>query len=165
MKNHSRCISQNLLSLRRYHRYSQEEVAEKIGVSRQAVAKWETGETIPDILNCDALAELYNVSVDDLIHFDQTVEKISIPPKGKHLFGTVKVGDRGQIVLPKRARDIFHIKSPDLKSGDLLVVLGDETPEHAGIALVPGDSFLQTVEFLQSAMRKRNDTEALETEG
>ncbi|HJB26146.1 MAG TPA: helix-turn-helix domain-containing protein [Firmicutes bacterium] len=160
MKNHSRCISQNLLSLRRYHRYSQEEVAEKIGVSRQAVAKWETGETIPDILNCDALAELYNVSVDDLIHFDQTVEKISIPPKGKHLFGTVKVGDRGQIVLPKRARDIFHIKS-----GDLLVVLGDETPEHAGIALVPGDSFLQTVEFLQSAMRKRNDTEALETEG
>ncbi len=160
MKNHSRCISQNLLSLRRYHRYSQEEVAEKIGVSRQAVAKWETGETVPDILNCDALAELYNVSVDDLIHFDQTVEKISIPPKGKHLFGTVKVGDRGQIVLPKRARDIFHIKS-----GDLLVVLGDETPEHAGIALVPGDSFLQTVEFLQSAMRKRNDTEALETEG
>lgn len=160
MKNHSRCISQNLLSLRRFHRYSQEEVAEKIGVSRQAVAKWETGETIPDILNCDALAELYNVSVDDLIHFDQTVEKISIPPKGKHLFGTVKVGDRGQIVLPKRARDIFHIKS-----GDLLVVLGDETPEHAGIALVPGDSFLQTVEFLQSAMRKRNDTEALETEG
>lgn len=106
------------------------------------------------------MAELYNVSVDDLIHFDQTVEKISIPPKGKHLFGTVKVGDRGQIVLPKRARDIFHIKS-----GDLLVVLGDETPEHAGIALVPGDSFLQTVEFLQSAMRKRNDTEALETEG
>ena len=105
---------------------------------------------------CGRIAE----SVDDLIHFDQTVEKISIPPKGKHLFGTVKVGDRGQIVLPKRARDIFHIKS-----GDLLVVLGDETPEHAGIALVPGDSFLQTVEFLQSAMRKRNDTEALETEG
>ena len=46
MKNHSRCISQNLLSLRRYHRYSQEEVAEKIGVSRQAVAKWETGVSL-----------------------------------------------------------------------------------------------------------------------
>ncbi len=120
MKNNFQCISQNLLSLRRYHRYSQEDVAEKIGVSRQAVAKWESGETVPDILNCDALAELYNVTVDDLLHFDQEVEKAPIPPKGKHLFGTVKVGERGQIVLPKRAREIFQIKA-----GDLLVVLDD----------------------------------------
>ena len=91
---------------------------------------------------------LYNVSVDDLIHFDQSKEKIEIPPKGKHIFGTVKVGERGQIVLPKKARDIFHIKP-----GDLLVVLGDEDPERAGIALVHGDSFLKSMEFLQKAVR------------
>ena len=52
-------ISRNLAFLRQFHRYSQEDVAEKIGVSRQAVAKWENGESIPDILNCDALARLY----------------------------------------------------------------------------------------------------------
>jgi len=44
--------------MRKLHRLTQEEVAEKIGVSRQAVAKWENGETVPDIQNCLALAEL-----------------------------------------------------------------------------------------------------------
>ena len=92
MNIHKNSISQNLSTLRQYHAYSQEEVAEKIGVSRQAVSKWESGESLPDIVNLDALASLYDVSIDDLIHFDQQKEKTAIPPKGKHLFGTVKVG-------------------------------------------------------------------------
>ena len=46
-------------------------------------------------------------------------------PKGKHLFGTVKVGEKGQIVIPKEARKLFHIES-----GDTLLILGDE---HNGI--------------------------------
>ena len=111
MKKQTNLISRNLTALRQYHQYSQEEVAEKVGVTRQSVAKWESGETVPDILNCDALAELYDVSVDALIHHDQEESHMPIPPKGKHLFGTVKVGDRGQVVLPKRTRDLFHIKS------------------------------------------------------
>ena len=111
MKKQTDLISRNLTALRQYHQYSQEEVAEKVGVTRQSVAKWESGETVPDILNCDALAELYDVSVDALIHHDQEESHMPIPPKGKHLFGTVKVGDRGQVVLPKRARDLFHIQS------------------------------------------------------
>lgn len=147
MKKQSNLISLNLSALRQYHKYSQEEVAEKIGVSRQAVAKWESGETVPDILNCDALAKLYNVSIDDLIHFDQEEAKIPIPPRGKHLFGTVKVGERGQIVLPKKARDIFHIEP-----GNLLVVLGDETTESAGIALIPEDTVLHQMTFLQTLL-------------
>lgn len=48
--------------------------------------------------------------------------------EGKHMFGTVKVGERGQIVIPKEARDIF-----DIKPGDSLLVLGDESK---GIAIV-----------------------------
>ncbi|MDU5083475.1 AbrB/MazE/SpoVT family DNA-binding domain-containing protein [uncultured Tissierella sp.] len=48
-------------------------------------------------------------------------------PKGKHIFGTVKVGERGQIVIPKEARDLF-----DIKPGDILLVLGDE---EQGIAI------------------------------
>lgn len=147
MKKQSNLISQNLTALRQYHKYSQEEVAEKVGVSRQAVAKWESGETVPDILNCDALADLYDISVDTLIHYDQEKEHMPIPPKGKHLFGTVKVGERGQIVLPKKARDLFRIKQ-----GDLLVVLGDENPETAGIALVPGDTILRNIASLRDML-------------
>jgi AbrB family looped-hinge helix DNA binding protein len=47
--------------------------------------------------------------------------------KGKHIFGTVKVGEKGQIVIPKEARDIFNIKA-----GDDLLVVGDE---KKGIAI------------------------------
>ena len=144
MKKQTNMISRNLTALRQYHKYSQEEVAEKVGVTRQAVAKWESGETVPDILNCDALAELYDVSVDTLIHYDQEKEHMPIPPRGKHLFGTVKVGERGQIVLPKKARDLFHIKQ-----GDLFVVLGDENPESA---LVPGDTVLRNIAFLRDML-------------
>ena len=52
-------------------------------------------------------------------------------PKGKHIFGTVKVGERGQIVIPKEAREIFYINP-----GDSLLVLGDE---EQGIAIVKAD--------------------------
>lgn len=51
------------------------------------------------------------------------------PPKGKHLFGAVKVGEKGQIVIPKDAREIFHIQP-----GDSLIVLGDE---KRGLAILP----------------------------
>jgi len=52
--------------------------------------------------------------------------------KTKHLFGSVKVGERGQIVIPKEAREIFGIKQ-----GDILLVLGDT---ERGIALVKADA-------------------------
>lgn len=47
--------------------YSQEEIAEKIGVSRSAIAKWETDKGIPDITNIKSIAQLLNVSIDDLL--------------------------------------------------------------------------------------------------
>lgn len=58
-------------------------------------------------------------------------------PKGKHIFGTVKVGEKGQIVIPKDAREIFHIQP-----GDSLVVLGDEA---SGLAIMKNDVFLAQV--------------------
>lgn len=140
-------ISRNLSTLRQLHKYSQEDVASQIGVSRQAVAKWETGESVPDILNCDALAQFYGVELDDLIHFDQEQAGKSIPPKGKHIFGTVRMGERGQIVLPKQARDIFKIKP-----GDLLVILGDESLEHPGIAIMKEEYFLGIAQLFKTAL-------------
>lgn len=52
-------------------------------------------------------------------------------PKGHYIFGTVKVGERGQIVIPREARDKF-----DIKAGDTLIVLGDE---KWGIAVTKSD--------------------------
>lgn len=52
-------------------------------------------------------------------------------PKGHYIFGTVKVGERGQIIIPKEAREVFGIKA-----GDTLIVLGDE---KWGIAVTKSD--------------------------
>lgn len=57
--------------MRQLNKFSQEDVAERIGVSRQAVAKWESGQSVPDILNCDTLAKLYDVELNDLIRYDE----------------------------------------------------------------------------------------------
>lgn len=159
MKKMKNNIARNLSMLRQVNRYSQEEVAEQFGVSRQAVAKWETGETVPDILNCDALARLYDVELDDLIHHDPDKTNISIAPKGKHIFGTVRVGERGQIVLPKQARDLFKIKA-----GDLLVVLGDESLEHPGLALMKEEFFLEITQMFKTALHMAEPAEKEEKE-
>lgn len=56
-----------LIKLRKDKRMSQENVAEIIGVSRQAVAKWESGQAYPDMNNLIAISDLYGVSVDNLV--------------------------------------------------------------------------------------------------
>ncbi len=137
MNNPKKNIAANLRFLRNRNGLSQEEVAEKIGVSRQSVAKWENGESLPDILKCEALADLYDVSLNDLVRHDPEKEGLPIPPKNKHVFGVVTLGERGQVVLPKIARDTLN-----LKPGDRLVVLGDTTPGNAGIALIDSQTFL-----------------------
>ena len=121
-------IGVNLKRLRKIHQYTQEKVAEKINVSRQSIAKWEQGETTPDIDSLIKLAKLYNVSLDHLVNHSEEESGIVIPPKGKYFFGSVLVGERGQIVIPKEARELFNIKA-----GDKLLILGDE---DRGLAVV-----------------------------
>lgn len=142
-------IGDNLRNLRGIHGLSQEAVAEKIGVSRQAVAKWESGATMPDIQNCAALAELYGVTVDELITFEpKEVKGLVVPPKGKYLFGTVTVGEKGQIVIPVKARRIF-----DLKPGDDLLMVGDI---EQGLALVRADVFVAMLDEKNEQNRGKN---------
>lgn len=57
-----------LLKLRKQHNLSQEELAEKLGISRQAISKWERAEASPDTDNLILLARLYNVSLDELLN-------------------------------------------------------------------------------------------------
>lgn len=114
-------IEANLKFLRRQFGFSQEEVAEKINVSRQSVAKWENGDSLPDIIKCGELASLYETTVDCLLNY--SISESYAPPSesdGKYVFGIVKVGERGQIVIPKAARQAF-----DINAGDKLIVVGD----------------------------------------
>lgn len=69
-------LGNNLFKARRKAGISQEVVAEKLGVSRQTISKWETSETIPDIYQAKKLAKLYNLSLDELIEFDTDIKEI-----------------------------------------------------------------------------------------
>lgn len=69
-------LGDNLFKARRKKGLSQEGVAEKLGISRQTVSKWETGETLPDIRQAKRLAMLYGLSLDELIDLDSDVQEI-----------------------------------------------------------------------------------------
>ena len=126
-------LKENLMMLRNMYGFSQEQIAEKINISRQAYAKWESGATIPDIEKCSLLAKIYGITIDSLLK-SETADGIGmIPPapKGKNIWGSVTINDRGQIVIPKEARNKFN-----LIGGKRLIVLGDDE----GIALITGRS-------------------------
>ena len=132
----------NLLTLRKKNRMTQEELAERMGVSRQALAKWESGETIPDLDKSRAIAAIFNVTLDDLANYEPHENSgLELPPKGKHLFGVVTVGDKGQVVIPAKARKIFSIHP-----GDQLVVLGDESQ---GLAILKAEGFLEVANMIR----------------
>ena len=69
-------LGNNLFQARKKVGVSQETVAEKLGVSRQTVSKWETDETVPDIYQAKRLTKLYNLTLDELIEFDIDVKEI-----------------------------------------------------------------------------------------
>lgn len=134
-------FADNLTELRKYHDFSQEELADRIGVSRQTLSKYETGESLPDIEKCKLLADAFGVTIDDLISYNKDEQEnlgLEIPPIGKHIFGMVKVGDKGQIVIPAKARKIF-----DIHPGDNLIVLGDE---GQGIAIIKEKGLLNLLD-------------------
>lgn len=143
-------LKENLLMLRNINGYSQEAVAEKIGISRQAYAKWESGATVPDIGKCALLADLYSVSVDSLIR-DNSAEGVgTLPPapKGKYIWGSVVMGDRGQVVIPKDAREKFG-----LTGGSRLIVLSDEV----GIVMMPAEKFEEQMRRVMEYASLRNE--------
>ena len=69
-------LGSHLFSARKNNGLSQETVAEKLGVSRQTISKWETGETLPDIRQAKRLSVLYGLSLDELISFDLDIREI-----------------------------------------------------------------------------------------
>ncbi|MCI8547217.1 MAG: helix-turn-helix domain-containing protein [Clostridia bacterium] len=63
-------LGNNLFHARKKKGLSQEDVAEKLGVSRQTISKWETDETLPDIRQAKKLSTLYGLSLDELIEYN-----------------------------------------------------------------------------------------------
>src|SRR5690554_1994051 len=66
-------IGQKIKELRKKHNYTQEELANKLNVSRQTVSKWENDITLPDSNNIFALSKLFNTSTDYLLNYDEKV--------------------------------------------------------------------------------------------
>ena len=135
-------ISKNLQLFRKQMNLTQEALAEQVGVARQTVVKWESGESAPDLDTAGRLADALKVSLDDLVNAPEGEVSADKTLKGKHLFGLVTIGDKGQIVIPARARKVFR-----LKPGDQLMVLGDESQ---GLALVNAQLFMAVAEGMQN---------------
>ena len=137
-------IGKNLQKLRKMMNLTQETLAEKVGVARQTIAKWETEESTPDLEMSGRLASVLEVSLDDLVNAPEDELDSRPGMRGKHMFGVVTVGDKGQIVIPVRARRVFNINS-----GDQLMVLGDE---NSGIALVNAEFFMAVAEGIKNGL-------------
>lgn len=119
-------LHENLLQYRKMLRLSQEEIAERIGVSRQAYAKWEAGTTTPELKYCRMLADLFEITLDALVE-ERDLRREG--PPGKYVLGVVAVDDNDCIRLPEKAMLLFG-----LRPGERLLLLGDE---KQGLALVP----------------------------
>ncbi len=137
-------IDQNIRILRKKNKLSQEKLAELVKVSRQTLAKWESGETVPDINQCKIIADLFCISLEEISSDMSEVEMIHLGPKGKQFFGVATVGKDGHMIIPHQARELYH-----LKPGDRLVVLGED--ETQGIAMLKADRFLEFAELIKNA--------------
>lgn len=138
-------IGENIQLFRREKNLTQEALAELVGVSRQTIAKWESGESTPDLTLAGKLAEALDVPLDELARgpFGAAPRETH---NGKHMFGLVTVGDKGQIVIPVQARRVFGIRP-----GDRLMVLGDE---NRGLALIDARFFMMAAEVIQNGGEK-----------
>lgn len=76
-------LADRLVALRKENGYSQEVLAEKLGLSRQSISKWERAEASPDTDNLIALAQVYNMTLDELLGNDESSPKKETKVKEK----------------------------------------------------------------------------------
>ena len=123
------CIADNLNLMRQKSGYSLEALAEIISVSRQTIAKWELGDSYPDLMNCMKLASLYKVSLDELVNKPmreiQNSDFLSLDNK---IGGVIDVSEEGTIRIPVTVLEMF-----DIHPGEKVLLLADK---KQGIALI-----------------------------
>ncbi|MCM1308711.1 MAG: helix-turn-helix domain-containing protein [Butyrivibrio sp.] len=111
-------FSEKLKEIRKNEGLSQEQLAEKIGVSRQAITKWETGKGLPDVENMVIIAEIFKTTLDDLlrgsaarqerdtsVYISETIYDIDCE---KHF--DVNIGDAASIILSSGTDEKLHIR-------------------------------------------------------
>jgi len=128
------CIADNLRLLRHKNGYTLETIAEIISVSRQSVAKWEAGDSIPDVINCVKLASLYKISLDELVNkpLHQAILHDCDMEKGR-ICGVLEISPESTIRIPDSVMELF-----DLHQGGKVILLADK---QQGIALVKCSQF------------------------
>ena len=128
------CIADNLKLLRYQNGYTLEAIAEIISVSRQSVAKWEGGDSVPDIVNCVKLASLYKISLDELVNRPlRNVMDNDFPTESDRVCGVLEVSQEQTIRIPDPVMELF-----DLRCGGKVLLLADK---KQGIALVKCSQF------------------------
>lgn len=146
-------LGNNLFQARKKKGLSQEAVAEKLGVSRQTISKWETDETLPDIRQSKKLAVLYGLSLDELIEFDADVKEIQeiIDRTSEELSGKIdwtKVWSKRYPILARYQKEVdtsYYIK-------ELCGLLDDLEKEYGYGSL---DSFLVLKDILAAVWKNR----------
>jgi len=128
------CIADNLKLLRYRNGYTLEAIAEIISVSRQSVAKWEAGDSVPDIMNCVKLASLYKISLDELVNRSlKDMLTNHFAAKDDRICGVLDVSSEGTIRIPDSVMDLFGIHC-----GEKVLLLADK---NQGIALIKCSPF------------------------
>lgn len=114
-------IADRLIKLRKQYGYSQEELADKLGLSRQAVSKWERAEASPDTDNLICLAKLYGISLDELLKTDEdldTIVKEQVQKDDEHNESIRLSDDEGQtLVIEDGHMKCFDSKGNVVKRG------------------------------------------------
>ena len=127
-------IADNLKLLRYKNGYTLEAIAEIISVSRQSVAKWESGDSVPDIVNCVKLASLYKISLDELVNrpLKHVIENDFDRKEGR-ICGVLEISQEQTIPIPDSVMEMFS-----MHRGDKVLLLADK---QQGIALVKCSHF------------------------
>ena len=100
-------IANRLQKLRKENGYSQEELADKLGISRQAVSKWERAESSPDTDNLIVLARLYHISLDDLLNDNESDQEIRDRVQDKRMSDD---GEKDTVILTDDEGQTLKIK-------------------------------------------------------
>ena len=131
-------IAQRLAELRRERGFSQEGLAEQLGLSRQAVSKWERAESAPDMGNLIALADLYEVTLDELLRVSPEVEE-DMRFESQERAESVETEAAAAAEAARAARVLaFHIRSAGPSATECGLWPRRAFVRFAGIAAEPG---------------------------
>ncbi len=121
-------IGDDIKAHRKRMRYTHEELAHALGISRQTLMNWEKGASVPSLEDAAKLAKVFDITLDDLVG-KKTSAKLG--PDEREFWGTVTVKKGGMVIIPQKILD--HM---DIRWGDELLVVTDV---ERGLEFLPKD--------------------------